>query len=60
VLSGRERSLRRADHSSRLVLSSKCDLETSTVRWPWSTKAVEPLKNTFRMNDSEVIYVSEI
>jgi hypothetical protein len=40
-------SLRRADHPSRgillnVVCPAVCDLETSTIRRPWPTTAVEP------------------
>jgi len=44
----RQRSLRRADHSSKGVLPSdmclQCDFETSTMKRPSPTKVVEPWK----------------
>jgi hypothetical protein len=50
-----QRSLRRADHSSRGVLPNavclnECDLETWTIRRPWIIRAVEPWKKETYIN----------
>jgi hypothetical protein len=49
MLSGRERSLRRAGHLSRGVLPSvvclnECDREASTVRRPWPIRGFCAIK----------------